>query len=235
MKRISLSLICMLVLGMDIGVTAADARVAPRQMVVVVLTAHAVTAHPGGRRVELLNADRPITHARTVLPVLARRWADGGRAWLLVRLPGRENGAPQPPRAGWISASHTELRMTPWHIVVDLGARELTVYDDGRPMRHFAAVVGKPSTPTPEGQFFVEEDVILSRGQPGGPFALASSARSNVLREFDGGPGQIAIHGRGGLGGQLGTAESHGCVRLANGAITWLAAHVGAGTPITIL
>jgi hypothetical protein len=32
--------------------------------------------------------------------------------------------------------------------------------------------------------------------EPGGPFALALSARSDVFQEFDGGPGQIAIDGR---------------------------------------
>ena len=44
---------------------------------------------------------------------------------------------------------------------------------------------------------------------------LALSARSNVLQDFDGGPGQIGIHGRDLLGGTLGQAESHGCMRLA--------------------
>lgn len=68
----------------------------------------------------------------------------------------------------------------------------------------------------------------------GGPFALALSARSNVLQEFEGGPGQIAIHGRDLLGGDLGQAESHGCVRLASTAIAWLAARIGPGVPVTI-
>jgi lipoprotein-anchoring transpeptidase ErfK/SrfK len=122
-----------------------------------------------------------------------------------------------------------------WHIVVDLGARVLTVYQGGRARRRYLAIVGKPSTPTPPGEYFVEEAVTLSRGQPGGPFALATSDRSNVLQEFDGGPGQIAIHGLDNLGGQLGTAESHGCIRLADRAITWLAARIGPGVPITII
>jgi len=52
--------------------------------------------------------------------------------------------------------------------------------------------------------------------------------------EFDGGPGQIAIHGRDRLGGTLGQAQSHGCVRLASSAISWLAARIGPGTPVTI-
>jgi lipoprotein-anchoring transpeptidase ErfK/SrfK len=101
-------------------------------------------------------------------------------------------------------------------------------------VRAFQAVVGKPSTPTPTGRFFVEETVQMQAGEAGGPFALALSARSNVLQEFEGGPGQIAIHGRDNLGGTLGTAASHGCIRLATASIDWLAGRMGPGTPVTI-
>jgi lipoprotein-anchoring transpeptidase ErfK/SrfK len=95
-------------------------------------------------------------------------------------------------------------------------------------------VVGKPSTPTPTGEFFVEETVQMSGGEAGGPFALALSARSNALQEFEGGPGQIALHGRNNLGGTLGTAASHGCIRVNTASIDWLAARIGPGTPVTI-
>ena len=71
-------------------------------------------------------------------------------------------------------------------------------------------------------------------GSAGAPFALALSARSDVLQEFEGGPGQIAIHGVGSLGGTPGTAVSHGCVRLANRDIRWLAARIAPGVPVTI-
>ena len=101
-------------------------------------------------------------------------------------------------------------------------------------MRQFPAVVGKASTPTPKGRFFVEEALSLSSAAPGAPYALATSARSNVLQEFDGGPGQIALHGRAHLSGALGTAASHGCVRLGTAAIVWLARRIGAGTPLII-
>jgi lipoprotein-anchoring transpeptidase ErfK/SrfK len=157
-----------------------------------------------------------------------------GRAWLRVRLPGRANGGNQPPPTGWIRASHTQLSITPWHIVVQLGARQVIVYRGGRLLHTYPAIVGKPSTPTPTGEYFVEETVQMLPGQAGGPVALASSDRSNVLQQFDGGPGQIALHGLDNLGGQLGTAESHGCIRLADSDITWLATRVGPGTPITI-
>ena len=55
-----------------------------------------------------------------------------------------------------------------------------------------------------------------------------------MLQEFAGGPGQIALHGTGNLAGALGTAVSHGCIRLSPAAITWLARRIGAGTPLTI-
>ena len=66
-------------------------------------------------------------------------------------------------------------------------------------------------------------------GSAGGPFALALSARSNVLQEFEGGPGQIALHGVANLGGTMGTAQSHGCVRLANRSIEWLSRRIAPG------
>ena len=65
-------------------------------------------------------------------------------------------------------------------------------------------------------------------------YALALSARSDVYTEFDGGPGQVAIHGRDLLGGTLGDAQSHGCVRLASASITWLAYRIRPGVPVTI-
>ena len=68
----------------------------------------------------------------------------------------------------------------------------------------------------------------------GAPFALALSARSNVLQEFAGGPGQIALHGLRNVGGVLGSAVSHGCVRLANDAMRWLNVRIGPGIPVTI-
>src|ERR1700677_2695395 len=111
----------------------------------------------------------------------------------------------------------------PWRIIVDLTARRVAVYRDGRMLRDFQAAIGKPSTPTPTGQFFVEETVQMAAGQPGGPYALALSARSTVLQEFEGGPGQTAIHGRENLGGALGSAVSFGCILLATPSIAWLA------------
>jgi lipoprotein-anchoring transpeptidase ErfK/SrfK len=37
------------------------------------------------------------------------------------------------------------------------------------------------------------------------------------------------------LPGSLGTASSHGCIRLDTPDITWLAMHIGSGVPLRIL
>jgi lipoprotein-anchoring transpeptidase ErfK/SrfK len=118
--------------------------------------------------------------------------------------------------------------------VLKLRARRVTVFRFGRVVRRFRAVIGKPATPTPRGRFFIEEALTLSSHEAGGPFALATSARSNVLQEFEGGPGQIALHGTDNLSGALGSAVSHGCIRLGTRAITWLAKRIRGGVPLTV-
>lgn len=57
-----------------------------------------------------------------------------------------------------------------------------------------------------------------------------------VLGQRGGGPGRIAIHGRDGasLENPLGSAASHGCVRVDNDQIDWMAAHIQPGTPVDI-
>ncbi len=210
---------------------AAGSRELAGQSLVVLLADHVARARPDAqaRRIESVPARRPLTRVQTVLPVVGSADGSGGNAWVHVRLPGRPSG-----HTGWISASRTRRTSTGWHIAVKLSARRVTVYLDGRAERRFRAVVGKRSTPTPRGEFFIEEALALSSDDAGGPFALATSARSPVLQSFQGGPGQIALHGTDNLSGALGTAVSHGCVRLSTGAITWLARRIGSGVPLTV-
>jgi len=198
------------------------------QPLVVVQEGHVARRRPshGARRIEYVAPRRPLTGVRTVLPALGH---SKGRRWVRVRLPGRPNG-----HAGWIRTAQTRTVSTPWRVVVDLSARRVTIYLGGRVKRRFPAVVGTSATPTPRGRFFVEEALALP-GQVGGPYALATSARSNVLQEFAGGPGQIALHGTNGLFGALGSASSHGCIRLGTRAIEWLAGRIGGGTPLAVV
>jgi lipoprotein-anchoring transpeptidase ErfK/SrfK len=211
------------------GVAAAHGRktaVAPSQAVVAILRPHVAHAEARASSMSrgLLRARTAITEEQTVVPVLARRGA-----FIEVMLPGRPNG-----RVGWIDQAHTVSLETPWHIVVDLSLRLVTVYRSGRPVKTFRAVVGKRSTPTPIGRFYVEETVALPASDDAAPLALALSARSNVLHTFDGGPAQTALHGLSNIGGVPGTAVSHGCIRLDSATMHWLAKRIATGTPVTI-
>jgi lipoprotein-anchoring transpeptidase ErfK/SrfK len=192
---------------------------------------HRVRIHraPGGRVVGSLAATRPLTGTPTVVPDIAR---SRGRShlWLRIRLPQRPIGA-----TAWIAADGTVAGRAHWRIVVRRSQRRARVYRNGRRVRSFSVVVGKPATPTPRGRFFVAERVRQPPGSAVGPWVLATSAYSSVLQEFAGGPGQIGLHGRTGLRqNPLGTASSHGCVRFDDSAIRWLAARAKPGTPVVI-
>lgn len=237
-SRQSRFLVVVLAAAWPLGLAAGPARAAgvphrvpALQSLAALQSPHDAHRAPRARspRIRAVPALTAITGERTTLPVLGHAVAADGQAWLEVMLPGRPNGT-----VGWIAARRTRALTTPWHLVVNLAARRVTAYRDGRELRVFRAVVGKPATPTPPGQFFVEETLQMGPGEPGGPYALALSARSNVLQEFEGGPGQIAVHGRDDLGGTLGDAQSHGCIRLATASIDWLAARIGPGVPVSI-
>jgi lipoprotein-anchoring transpeptidase ErfK/SrfK len=153
-----------------------------------------------------------------------------GRRWFRVRLPERPND-----RAGWIRADHTRTRRTRWRVIVSTGSRTVEVRRAGRTVRRFAAVVGAPVTPTPHGLFAISERIRQAGGVLG-PWALHLTAHSQVLEDYGGGKGRVAIHGRSGalLADPLGTAASHGCIRLDNGAVSWLARRAIEGTPVRV-
>jgi len=172
--------------------------------------------------------------ADTVL-VLGTHVDARGRCWLRVRLPTRPNTA-----AGWINAERVRLRTTPWRIVVERARRTVTLLRGGRVAARAHAVIGTAGTPTPTGLFAVAS---VWRNPPEdflGAWVLPLTAHSEVLKTYDGGDGRVALHGRGGasLSAPLGSAASHGCVRLANDDIARLVRRIGRaglpGTPVRI-
>jgi lipoprotein-anchoring transpeptidase ErfK/SrfK len=166
-----------------------------------------------------------------VLLVLAATTRDG-RDWVKVRLGDRPNTA-----AGWVPRDHVRLGHTLYWIEVRRHARRVSIYRNGKRVRRFRAVIGKPSTPTPLGLAAIYE----RNRQPNpraflGPWALSLTAHSNVLESYGGGPGRVAIHGRAGasLRDPVGSARSHGCIRIDNDNVSWMAKHIPAGTPVRI-
>jgi lipoprotein-anchoring transpeptidase ErfK/SrfK len=166
-----------------------------------------------------------------VLLVLDAATADG-RDWVKVLLANRPNGS-----AGWIPRDGVVLDRTRYWVAVHVRARRVAVYRKGKRVRRFRAVVGAPGTPTPRGLAAIYErnrqpdpDAFL------GPWALPLTSLSEVLESYGGGPGRVAIHGRAGasLRDPLGTARSHGCIRVNNDDVVWMADRVPVGTPVRV-
>ncbi len=198
-------------------------------------TVYAKPVFPGRAVVSNLADQRPLSLVLTTMPIIGATKDAEGHQWLQVRLPGREMHRKAPPPSGWITADGTKVSTTPWHVVVSIATRSVHVYRNGRRLKTFKVVVGKPSTPTPRGEFFIEEGLRLPRKHVGYPYALATSARSRVFKEFMGGPGQVAFHGIVNIpGSKMGSATSNGCIRMTTTAIMWMAQHVKAGTPLTV-
>ena len=175
---------------------------------------------------------RPLTRQQTALPV------DRGFASTSTAHDGYGCAFRAAPMeaAGGSGPTSVRLVRSPWRLVVSRAQRQARLLDGGRLVEVIPVVVGAPSTPTPRGQFFVAEHVRQTVGSSLGKWALATSAHSNVLQEFDGGPGQIALHGRRGplAIAPLGSAASHGCVRFDNDVIDRLARVLPNGTPMEI-
>ena len=167
------------------------------------------------------------------LLVLGSKHDSKGRTWLKVLLPVRPNGS-----VGWIPRDRTQIGSTRWRVVVSTGQRKVRVYRDGRIVRTFLAVVGAPGTPTPHGHYAIYEKIAQRDPQSIiGPWALHLTAFSDVLDNFGGGPGRVAIHGRNGeyLVAPLGTAASHGCIRVQDSEVGFLARVTISGTPVNIV
>jgi len=168
--------------------------------------------------------------AQQLLVLASETW--GGQEWVKLLLAVRPNGT-----SGWVPRDHVVLGRTPYWVEVGVGRRLVTVFRNGKSVRRFEAVVGKPSTPTPLGLAAIYE--VTRQPNPGGflgPWVLPLTSLSNVLKDFGGGPGRVAIHGRGGasFNDPLGSARSHGCIRVDNQHISWMASHVPAGAPVLV-
>jgi lipoprotein-anchoring transpeptidase ErfK/SrfK len=207
-----------------VGFASADARGA-----VLVATvkgkAISVYAAPGGQETHRLASPNGFGVPRVLL-VTGRR---GG--WLRTLLPVRPNGA-----TGWVRATSVRLGTNDYAVLVERRAHRLTVTRGDRVLMRLRAGVGSAKTPTPLGLFYVTESLQID-GQARsyyGPYALGLSGFSNVLSSFNGGPGQLAIHGTGDPS-TIGRSASNGCIHLSNPDLRKLAELLPLGTPVSVV
>ena len=183
---------------------------------------------PGWGRIAAFGR-RNVNGVPTVFGVVgARVNASCEAAWYRVQLPLRPNGI-----VGWVRAAAVSERAIATRIVVDLSERRVTLLRTGRPVLIVPAAIGSTATPTPTGRYYVNQKLVAPDPSGAyGPVALGISAFSPVLKDWaQGGP--IAIHGTN-QATLLGSAVSHGCIRVRNADILRLYELAPTGTPVLI-
>jgi lipoprotein-anchoring transpeptidase ErfK/SrfK len=149
--------------------------------------------------------------------------------WYEIHMPVLPNS-----RTGWIpqSALGTLSTVRTW-LIIDTERLRATLIRSGRTIFSAPIGIGKSSTPTPRGEFYVIDRLDdLGYGGEYGPLAFGTSAKSSVLTDWPGG-GVVGIHGTNEP--QLIPGHpSHGCVRMRNQDIVRLGQLMPVGTPVTI-
>lgn len=149
--------------------------------------------------------------------------------WVEVYLPVRPNGS-----SGWVKRSDLQVTANPYRLVADLANFTLTLYKDGNVDREIDIAVASDNTPTPGGLYYITE--LVQTPEPGGaygPYAYGLSGFSEVHQTFNGGPGQLGIHGTN-QPQLIGTKVSNGCIRMRNEDITALAEVLPLGVPVEV-
>lgn len=135
---------------------------------------------------------------------------------------------------GWIKADDVTISSTDYRLELDLSTYHLKVFKGADVFVETDVAIGKDSTPTPVGRFFVTEEIKNSTDSGiYGAWILPINGYSEVLDSFDNGLPQIAFHGTN-QPELIGTKASNGCVRIPNAVVTKIADAIPAGTPIEI-
>jgi lipoprotein-anchoring transpeptidase ErfK/SrfK len=164
-----------------------------------------------------------------VYVALRSRKDAAGRTWIQIMVPGRPNG-----RKGWVPRRALgRFSIVRYALRINRRTLRATLFKNGRKVFSARVGVGKASTKTPRGMFYVREKFRV-RGQPVyGPYAIGTSAYAPGLTDWPGG-GVIGIHGTN-QPGLVPGRPSHGCIRMRNGDISRLYRVIRRGTPIEIV
>lgn len=159
---------------------------------------------PGGRQIS--SAGFFYGYEQT-MPILEER--DG---WLRIMMPERPNGL-----TAWVQADQVTRSTSTWRMVLTLSETRVRVYNNGYEVWSAPVGIGKDSTRTPTGSFFVA--VIEKPGHGGyGPIVLDLNAHSEDIRSWQGsGDAITAFHGPFGAQDILragGGKVSNGCIRM---------------------
>lgn len=134
------------------------------------------------------------------------------------------------------------LRQQPIAVTVSRDDRLARVFDKGELVKTYRVAVGEPKYPTPTGQYTVQsmqKDPVWTvpqskwAGKLAGKVIPAGDPRNPIIARWIGFNGSVGFHGTKSVG-SLGTAASHGCVRMNPDDVSDLFERVRTGTPVLV-
>jgi lipoprotein-anchoring transpeptidase ErfK/SrfK len=107
----------------------------------------------------------------------------------------------------------TQARVPARIIVVSLEDHKLALVEDGQVKKQYAVAVGKPSTPSPEGDFTIQRRVANPTYQHNGKIVLPGPNNPVGTRWMGLSKAGYGIHGTN-EPNSIGKSASHGCIRM---------------------
>jgi lipoprotein-anchoring transpeptidase ErfK/SrfK len=109
----------------------------------------------------------------------------------------------------------------PYSLIVNTTNRTMSLFRNGKYVKYYPIAIGKPSTPTPKGDF----TIVNKDHDPGGPFGAKWLGLSKK---------GYGIHGTNDPS-SIGKAVSNGCIRTYDENIIELYNLLPIGTPVKII
>lgn len=121
-------------------------------------------------------------------------------------------------------------------IIINLPSRTLAYYEDGALVKEYLVAIGKPSTPTPVGEFQIQEKIINPVWYPPDKkgWAVLSGPANPLGYRWMGIGGNYGIHGTN-MPWSIGSVVSNGCIRMFEEQAEELFDKVAIHTPVYIV
>ena len=174
---------------------------------------------------KLIDLDNPLLEG---VPLVLAQEGKVRNNRIPVALPVRPNNV-----VGWVKPADVKVRPDHWRIAIYRAQHRLLLWKDQTLMGSFPVAVGKPSTPTPTGIYYLL--VKMASYGDYGPWLMPTSGFSDVYETFgiNGGDAAIAIHGTD-EDSSVGHSVSHGCIRMHNRDVSLVAPLLSVGTLVEI-
>lgn len=124
-------------------------------------------------------------------------------------------------------ACNEVMTLPSYNIRISIARLRLDLIDGNRSVRSFPVALGKIATSTPRGDFTIVTKTPYPYSYPGGPLSVFGTYWLGLSKPHYG------IHGTNNPA-SIGKYVSHGCIRMYNQDVNYLANLVPIGTPVRI-